>query len=87
MAMNCYLSTAAKRTSFVTMVTLHVNEGDYLLLPRGTMWRLELEPNLENPLTVLMIEATNASYGLPDKGLLGHHGDFRPRRVTIATNK
>ena len=46
--------------------------GDYIVLPRGTMWRLECSA----PLAVLMIEATNGSYQLPDKGLLGPHALF-----------
>src|ERR1700727_3109890 len=43
--------------------------GDYLYLPRGTMWRLA--PG--QPTAVLMIQATNTHFGLPDKGLLGGH--------------
>ncbi|HEX9472572.1 MAG TPA: homogentisate 1,2-dioxygenase, partial [Steroidobacteraceae bacterium] len=43
--------------------------GDYLLLPRGTMWRLECPDGA----AVLLIEATNSSYLLPEKGLLGPH--------------
>jgi homogentisate 1,2-dioxygenase len=49
--------------------------GDYLMLPRGTMWRLECR---DGPLDVLMIESTNASYGLPEKGLVGPHAIFDP---------
>ncbi len=48
--------------------------GDYLYLPRGTMWRLH--PN--GAARLLMIEATNAHYSLPDKGLLGPHAVFDP---------
>jgi len=48
--------------------------GDYLMIPRGTMWRLECA----EPTAILMIEATNASYLLPDKGLLGGHALFDP---------
>lgn len=48
--------------------------GDYIMLPRGTLWRLESD----NPLYVLMIEATNSSYMLPDKGLVGPHAIFDP---------
>jgi len=48
--------------------------GDYILVPRGTMWRLECAA----PAAILMIEATNASYLLPDKGLLGGHAIFDP---------
>ncbi|MGD8559203.1 MAG: homogentisate 1,2-dioxygenase [Gammaproteobacteria bacterium] len=50
-----------------------LQEGDYLLLPRGTMWRLET-----TSLRVLIIEALKGHYGLPDKGLLGHHAIFDP---------
>jgi homogentisate 1,2-dioxygenase len=46
--------------------------GDYLLIPRGTMWRVECA----TPLAALLIEATNASYRLPDKGLVGPHAIF-----------
>ncbi len=46
--------------------------GDYIVLPRGTMWRLECA----EPVTALLIEATNASYMLPDKGLVGNHAIF-----------
>jgi homogentisate 1,2-dioxygenase len=48
--------------------------GDYLYLPRGTMWRLA--PT--EPAAVLMIEATGAHYTLPDRGLLGPHAQFDP---------
>jgi homogentisate 1,2-dioxygenase len=53
---------------------LSYREGDYLLLPRGTMWRLE--PN--TPTTTLLIEATNGAFMLPDRGLLGPHAFFDP---------
>ncbi|MEM8770624.1 MAG: homogentisate 1,2-dioxygenase [Pseudomonadota bacterium] len=48
--------------------------GDYLMVPRGTMWRLSPETHS----SILMIEATNAHYTLPDKGLLGPHAIFDP---------
>jgi len=53
---------------------LEVTEGDYLMLPRSTTWRLESA----EPMRLLMIEATNSSYLLPDKGLLGPHAIFDP---------
>jgi homogentisate 1,2-dioxygenase len=53
---------------------LAYREGDYLLLPRGTMWRLEPAA----PTTALLIEATNAAYMLPDRGILGPHAVFDP---------
>jgi homogentisate 1,2-dioxygenase len=48
--------------------------GDYLVLPRGTMWRLQCTA----PVQCLLIEATGSSYRLPDKGLLGEHAIFDP---------
>ena len=48
--------------------------GDYLYLPRGTMWRLQ--PN--TPTAILTIEATNTHFRLPDRGLLGGHAQFDP---------
>jgi homogentisate 1,2-dioxygenase len=48
--------------------------GDYLYLPRGTMWRLA--PSEATAL--LMIQATNTHFKLPDRGLLGPHALFDP---------
>ncbi len=48
--------------------------GDYLYLPRGTMWRL----SPSEATAVLTIQATNSHYTLPDKGLLGPHAIFDP---------
>lgn len=53
---------------------LEITAGDYVLLPRSTMWRLEPR----EPLTLLMIEATNEAYQLPDKGMLGGQAVFDP---------
>lgn len=51
---------------------LDVRDGDYVMIPRGTQWRLEIK----SPMQVLMIEATNDYYQLPDKGLVGNHAIF-----------
>lgn len=48
--------------------------GDYIVLPRGTMWRV----SCEGAAAFLMIEATGSSFGLPDKGLVGRHAIFDP---------
>lgn len=48
--------------------------GDYLYLPRGTMWRLA--PS--EPTAILMIQATNTHFRLPDRGLMGPHALFDP---------
>ncbi|HEY0940205.1 MAG TPA: homogentisate 1,2-dioxygenase [Steroidobacter sp.] len=53
--------------------------GDYVVIPRGTMWRIEVN----EPLFALLIEATNSSYALPDKGLLGNHAIFDPAMLDV----
>lgn len=53
---------------------IHYHAGDYLYLPRGTMWRLR--PVAETQ--VLMIEATNSHFRLADRGLMGAHAQFDP---------
>ena len=53
---------------------LSYREGDYILLPRGTMWRLEPASRT----IALMVEATNDAFMLPDRGLLGPHAVFDP---------
>ncbi len=55
-----------------------IKEGDYVMLPRGTMWRMDTEG-----MEMLLIEATNDSYGLPDKGLLGPHAIFDPAALDL----
>ncbi|MBP9742416.1 MAG: homogentisate 1,2-dioxygenase [Burkholderiales bacterium] len=47
-------------------------EGDYILIPRSTQWRLEPK----SLTTILMIEATNEQFYLPEKGMLGSHAIF-----------
>ncbi len=53
---------------------LRFETGDYIVLPRGTMWRL----SPSSPASILMVEATNSHYTLPDKGLMGPHAIFDP---------
>ena len=48
--------------------------GDYIMLPRGTAWRLEPEGKA----AILMIESSGAHYRLPDKGMVGPHAIFDP---------
>jgi len=48
--------------------------GDYLYLPRGTMWRL----SPEGEAALLTIEATNSHFTLPERGVLGAHAVFDP---------
>ena len=58
---------------------LAITAGDYVIIPRGTMWRVECS----EPLTALLIEATNASYSLPEKGLVGPHAIFDPAMLDV----
>ena len=53
---------------------LAITAGDYIVVPRGTMWRIACS----RPLSLLLIEATGSSYQLPDKGLVGAHAIFDP---------
>jgi homogentisate 1,2-dioxygenase len=53
---------------------LSFRDGDYLVLPRGTQWRLECAGEA----SILMIEATNDAFGLPKKGLVGPQAIFDP---------
>ncbi len=53
---------------------LEVSDGDYVLIPRSTNWRLE--PH--SPMFLLIIENTGSAYALPDKGIVGQHAVFDP---------
>jgi homogentisate 1,2-dioxygenase len=53
---------------------LALRDGDYVVLPRGTAWRVAVR----EPITALLVEATNDSYQLPDKGIVGNHAIFDP---------
>jgi homogentisate 1,2-dioxygenase len=46
--------------------------GDYILLPRGTMWRIETAA----PAVLLLIEGTNGTIGTPDRGMVGRHAVY-----------
>jgi len=48
--------------------------GDYIYLPRGTMWRLTPSDGA----SLLTIEATGEHFTLPDRGLLGPTAVFDP---------
>ena len=53
---------------------MEYRDGDYVMIPRGGMWRVEPE----TPTTMLLIECTEGSYQLPEKGILGPHAIFDP---------
>ena len=48
---------------------LPISKGDYVVLPRSTMWRIEAT----EPVTMLMIECTGGTYRTPDRGMVGRH--------------
>jgi len=52
--------------------------GDYIMIPRGTLWRIEPDPDYEPDNIILMIEATDDSYKYPDKGIIGQHAVYDP---------
>ncbi len=58
---------------------LAFRDGDYIVLPRGTMWRLEIS----EATSLLLIEASNSSYKLPEKGILGDHAIFDPAILDV----
>ena len=53
---------------------LDFGEGDYVMLPRGTLWRI----NVKESVSALLVEATNDSYRLPEKGLVSSQAIFDP---------
>ena len=53
--------------------------GDYLVVPRGTLWRIA--PT--HPSAFLIIEARNDAYALPDKGIVGRHAIFDPAALAV----
>lgn len=54
-------------------------DGDYIVLPRGVMWRIEPDAVCR----MLLIEATGSHYALPDKGLVGQHAVFDPAILDV----
>jgi homogentisate 1,2-dioxygenase len=51
---------------------MSISEGDYIMLPRGTMWRVAAQ----DPIDALLIEASNDSFQLPDKGIVSSQAIF-----------
>ena len=58
---------------------LSIRDGDYIVIPRSTNWRIE--PS--SPIRLVMIEATNGAYQLPEKGLVGNHAIFDPACLDV----
>lgn len=63
-----------KGSLFCDFGHLEFRAGDYVMLPRSTSWRVECA----EPTTMVLFEATNSSYQLPDRGILGPHAVFDP---------
>jgi homogentisate 1,2-dioxygenase len=58
---------------------LTYRDGDYIVIPRGGMWRIE--PSTLT--TMLLIECTEGTYTLPEKGILGPHAIFDPAILDV----
>jgi homogentisate 1,2-dioxygenase len=58
---------------------LYYRPGDYLVVPRGTTYRFEPDA----PTDLLVVEAYEGSFRLPDKGLLGRHALFDPAAIEV----
>jgi len=54
-------------------------DGDYIVLPRGTQWRIEPSEKTD----MMLVEATGSHYQLPDKGMMGPHAIFDPAMLDV----
>ncbi len=59
---------------------LAFSEGDYLLIPRGTLWRIACKDEI----SLFAIEATDQRFSLPDKGIVGQHAIFDSNAIITA---
>lgn len=58
---------------------LEYRDGHYLVVPRGTTYRFE--PS--SPTDLLVIEASDSRFELPERGLLGRHAVFDPAVIDV----
>lgn len=58
---------------------LNLLPGDYVVVPKGTMWRVETQEEVQ----ILVIEAIGQRIRLPERGLLGHQALFDPAKLDI----
>ena len=58
---------------------LSYRDGDYVVIPRGGMWRIA--PSA--PTTMLLLECTEGTYTMPEKGILGPHAIFDPAILDV----
>ncbi|MHA2502108.1 MAG: homogentisate 1,2-dioxygenase [Candidatus Kariarchaeaceae archaeon] len=61
---------------------LEYQEGDYIVIPRGTSYRLV--PYTEDNF-YLFIEATDSAYEFPDRGMLGPNAQIDPAMIETPT--
>ncbi|MCB0714109.1 MAG: homogentisate 1,2-dioxygenase [Ignavibacteriae bacterium] len=59
---------------------LQYEKGDYLVIPRGTIYRLLPEEE-----TTLLIVEASGEIGIPDRGMLGEHALFDPGVLNVPT--
>lgn len=58
---------------------LAITAGDYIMIPRGTMWRIDCASSMD----ILLVEATGSSFQLPERGLVGAHAIFDPAILDV----
>jgi homogentisate 1,2-dioxygenase len=58
---------------------LDYRDGDYLVIPRGGMWRIA--PSAAT--TMLLVECTEGTYTMPEKGIVGPHAIFDPAILDV----
>jgi homogentisate 1,2-dioxygenase len=58
---------------------LRYRPGDQLVVPRGTTYRFEPD----SPTDLLVVEAQESRFSLPDRGLLGRHAFFDPAMIEV----
>ncbi len=58
---------------------LDYRDGDYIVIPRGGLWRLAPSQST----TLLLIECTEGTFSLPEKGLVGPHAIFDPAVLDV----
>jgi homogentisate 1,2-dioxygenase len=71
-----HLGTGVLRTEYGP---LDYRVGDYLVLPRGTTYRFEPVA----PTEMLVVEAFDSRFSLPDRGMLGRHALFDPAVLEV----
>jgi homogentisate 1,2-dioxygenase len=71
-----HTGTGALRTEYGPLA---YRRGDYLVIPRGTTYRFEPAA----PTELLVVEAYESRFALPDKGLLGRHALFDPAMLEV----